>query len=41
MTFFEKRISLIETGVLLRDAVLEELTKQQKLTDNSDSRIQF
>lgn len=41
MTFFEKRISLIETGVLLRDAVLKELSKQKKLSDNADLRIQF
>lgn len=41
MTFFEQRIETIETGVLLRDAVLQEISTIKTLVDKQDLRIQF
>ena len=39
MTFFEKKIKVIDPNILLRDALIEEAFKQKKLLKSIDLRI--
>ena len=39
MTFFEDKLSVLNTGVLMRDAMIDEVKKQKVLVYNIDERI--